>query len=42
MELLTQEYRLRPEEEGVFGRTFEGYVKHVYQVEDKKGNIENY
>lgn len=42
MELLTQEYRLRPEEEGVFGRTFEGYVKHVYQVRDKKGNIENY
>ena len=41
MELLTQEYRLRPEEEGVFGRTFEGYVKHVYQVRDKKGNIEN-
>ena len=32
MNLLTQEYRLRPEEEGVFGKTFEGYVKHVYQV----------
>ena len=37
MEQLSQEYRLRPREEGVFGKTFEGYVKHVYQVSGWEG-----
>ena len=39
MEELTQEYRLRPREEGVFGKTFEGYVKHVYQVSGAGINV---
>ena len=39
MELLSQEYRLRPLEEGVFGKTFAGYVKHVYQVSGGEGII---
>ena len=32
MEVISEEYKARSEDDGVFGILYEGYVKHEYQV----------
>ena len=32
MEVISEEYKMRSEDDGVFGILYEGYIKHEYQV----------
>ena len=32
MEVISEEYKTRSEDDGVFGILYEGYIKHEYQV----------